>query len=133
MPYTLSWYVEDAVIIIKVTDSFPMTEICNAVEEVNLLIQQSDRESVHILADLTDISQTPKSVRLIASEVKKLYDNTRIGWTIAYGIKNSVVNMVASIVTQILSHQYITTSEEEAIAFLENKDEDLRRLLKDYT
>jgi len=133
MPYTLSWYVEDAVIIIKVTDSFPMTEICNAVEEVNLLIQQSDRESVHILADLTDISQTPKSVRLIASEVNKLYDNTRIGWTIAYGIKNSVVNMVASIVTQILSHQYITTSEEEAIAFLENKDEDLRRLLKDYT
>ena len=87
MPYTLSWYVEDAVIIIKVTGSFPMTEICNAVEEVSLLIQQSDRESVHILADLTDISQTPKSVRLIASEVKKLYDNTRIGWTIAYGIK----------------------------------------------
>ncbi|MAU09888.1 MAG: hypothetical protein CL607_08725 [Anaerolineaceae bacterium] len=133
MPYTLSWYVEDAVIIIKVTGSFPMTEICNAVEEVSLLIQQSDRESVHILADLTDISQTPKSVRLIASEVKKLYDNTRIGWTIAYGIKNSVVNIVASIVTQILSHQYITTSEEEAIAFLQNKDEDLRPLLKDYT
>lgn len=133
MPYTLDWYIEDAVIIIKVTGSFPMAEICNAVEEVNLLIQQSDRELVHILADLTDISQTPKSVRLIASEVKKLYDNTRIGWTIAYGIKNSVVNMVASIVTQILSHQYITTSEEEAIAFLLNKDEDLRPLLKDYT
>lgn len=133
MPYALNWYVEDAIVIIKVTGSFPMAEICTAVAEVKHLIQQSDRDMVHILADLTDLSQTPKSVRLIASEVKKIYDDTRIGWTIAYGIKNELVYMVASIVTQVLSHQYLAPSEEEAILLLLNKDENLKTLLKDYT
>ena len=132
MPYTLNWHVEDTVLIIKVVGDFSMAEICTAVEEVKHLIQQSDRDPVHILADLTEISQTPKSVRQIAAEVNKMYDDTQIGWTIAYGIKNKLVHMVASIVTQILRHQHLVNSEEEAIAFLLNKDEDLRALLKDY-
>lgn len=132
MPYTVNWYLEDAIIIIKVKGQFPMTEIATAVEHVKHLIQQSDRESVHILADLTEISQAPKSARHIASEVMKMYDDTRIGWTIAYGIKTKLVHMVASIVTQILRHQYLLSSQQEAIIFLLNKDENLQTLLKDY-
>lgn len=133
MPYTLDWYIENAVIIIKVTENFSMAEICSAVEDVKHLIQQSDRDSVHILADLTDLDQTPKSIRRIASEVKKMYTEARVGWTIAYGKKNKLVHMMVSIVTQMLARQYFASSEEDAISFLMNKDKDLRVLLKDYT
>ncbi|MCA9882393.1 MAG: hypothetical protein KC546_10025 [Anaerolineae bacterium] len=132
MPYDMTWLIEDAIIHEKLYGDFEITDIHVMVVAAKQMIAQSNRDKVHLLVDVADVGKIPLSVREIASETMELYRDERIGWTIAYGSKNKVVRMVATIVLQLFKgRQVVVNTEADALTFLAKQDDQLAAQLND--
>jgi len=122
MPYTIGWYpgYEDRVVYKVFSGVLTLEELTAGGQELAQLVQQGI-DPVHVLVDVHLVKGFPKS----ATQIKKAampYSNLQLGWILLVGA-SSVMSMFTGLVAQLAGTKLRSfSSEEEALAFIAQKD-----------
>lgn len=120
--YRIDWLIENEVIYFYLAGTLTETDLADTDVQVNRLINQSDREEVHIVFDDMHLDDMPGLRSLLNLTYPR---HERIGWIITSN-QNKVMRFIANLVGQMAQVSYrFFNSPEEGIEFLSSVDSEL--------
>jgi hypothetical protein len=81
MPYQTSWYLNQRVVMTRVSGEYRLEELQDCIRTALELIRQG-QAPVHHIVDLREISNYPGTVREFIQEIRVVNAEPRLGWTI---------------------------------------------------
>lgn len=130
MPAETFWYHEKRIIYHRYSGNILVTDVDEAsLQSLNFTLEGAP--PVHVLVDLSGVSNFPKSVNVFRAALKPAQDPGRIGWVIIFGSHNMLLRFTASTLAHIAgarSNVRVMDTLDQAIAFLEERDSSLINL-----
>jgi hypothetical protein len=125
MPYKISWYIEERVILIQINGKIAIDEFEQLHTESFDYVMQSQFK-VHAIADLSQFEAIPTNLRMLSSATSK-ENNSNQGMTVLVMPKMpSIVRFIVSVVMQTLRLEYrVCETVDEAINILQRVDTEL--------
>jgi hypothetical protein len=126
MPVSVSWYLENRVVYVKLIGNVTPDEISSTSTEFIALVEQSSAPLVHAIHDATELDSLPKSLKVVVDAIQNGYGHPRLGWSVAFGVGSDFLRFVGEMTGRIFRIRYhIVQSKTEALAWLENVDSTL--------
>ena len=123
MPFEISWYREDSIILVKINKEERTSTLSDDAARIRALVEASTQSTVHIMMDLTDAQGGSPNVKGNARELASAFKHPRVGWAVTYGNNSPLIKFLTQMITQILGvRSHIVNTETEAITFLEAYD-----------
>ncbi len=123
MPYTIKWLVPQQIIVVIFDKMMTIAETQEYDTRVVEMLEASQFEQVHIIADVTQVEQFPN---LAQANQLKMMQHKNLGWVVGLGVKNPLVKVVGLLLSKLFGNrlQWCST-REEALAFLHRLDNTL--------
>lgn len=128
MPYKLTWYVVNHVILIEITGHIDLTEFEQLHNEAFEYVANSQHK-VHAIADLSQFEAVPTNLRMLSSATNKEKTHKQ-GMTVLVMPKMpGMIRFIVSLIMQTLRLEYrICESIDEAMSILERIDINLSNM-----
>ena len=125
MPYNISWYIKERVILIQINGKIAIDEFEQLHNESFDYVMQSQFK-VHAIADLSQFEAIPTNLRMLSSATSKEKNHNQ-GMTVLVMPKMpSIIRFLASIIMQTLRLEYrVCETTDEAINILQRVDTEL--------
>ncbi len=121
----VSWLIEKRVLFLDVQGYTPPEEMLEADRAICRFLQESDHSPVHLLINDSDTAHLPSTRHF---DALAMYDHPNMGWTMIYGIQNTLVRYVTEAVGKLLGLRFqIVNSHEHALATLAEIDPSLMK------
>ena len=130
--YDIDWFIEDQVIMHRFPATVDLEQLTEQFNTINDMIDENANVPlIHVLMNAEDLRQYPKQMAKLGGTVKKLLDNSRLGWVIIFGSDDRIVKFIASAIASMFKTRFrFFYTQEEAFAFLNSVDENLPDLSK---
>lgn len=123
MPYKISWFLKDRIILGKVWGKSEDSELTAYNEDVNVLLNESQADEVYMIFDGLQAEQMPSLTAFKAFTFPK---HPRFKYTIALKSSNRLLNFIASATTQIFgTRMFFANSPDDVIQYLHDLMPDL--------
>ena len=123
MPMDVSWYRENRIILVTVSQAERINSLADDAESIKALIEASPEPMIHVLMDLTEAGGRSPNARGVAGDIASAFRHPRVGWIVAYGNNSPFIKFIAGLVSQILGvRSRIVRTQEEAVTFLDAYD-----------
>ena len=123
--YDIDWFIEDQVIMHRFPATVDLEQLTEQFNTINDMIDENANVPlIHVLMNAEDLRQYPKQMAKLGGTVKKLLDNSRLGWVIIFGSDDRIVKFIASAIASMFKTRFrFFYTQEEAFAFLNSVDE----------
>lgn len=120
------WHIENEIIYLAYRGDTTLDDVQQSAHMLHTLIEDTDRQLVHVLVDLTQVGSYPNNIASLKRASASALAHPRLGWMIFYGIENQLLQFVVSTLTQMFSlRSQIVSTEDEAIGLLQQVDSTL--------
>jgi hypothetical protein len=130
MPYQVSWYVEQRVILCSATGVVTSEDIHHMNHDTQTYVR-AGQPLVHVLCDLNGLTKYPTNIAGMRQSLEQM-DHERMGWVIVCGAGNALLRFVASLITQFIIPNVrlrMFDTLEQGIDFLREHDSTLENLM----
>lgn len=136
MPFQLSWYQDRRIQFLKLSGVISLDEF----RQMNVESVQHASQGiplVHTIVDLSEVQQYPRSLSAISNAIQQKSTTDHAGWTVFYGIQNSIMRFFVSVLTQAsfsgVPRTRMVDSFQEAVDFLYHQDSSLRESINQHS
>lgn len=123
MPVMLSWFIPERVVYVDLDGDVTADEIRANAAEFAALVDTSPAPLVHVLQDATDLTSLPRELKALSDAVQIGYGHPRLGWTVAFGVRNDLLRFIGGLTSRLFSIRYrIVDTQADAIEWLAQMD-----------
>lgn len=123
MSLTINWIIEKRIINFRVDGTISAEELRSGALQAGEMLSQGEGHLVHILFDLSTAQAASMPMGAINTSVRPFMAHPQLGWMIAYGTQNSIVRMIASVVSQVFRARFRSCGDfKEAALTLQDLD-----------
>jgi hypothetical protein len=120
MPYQLSWWVKDRVIVEKFWGDFTDEDVSMWEQEILPMLEQTSSPKVHLLLEIADVHSLPS---IGAIRQMSIPSHPKIGWVVVYGLRKNYVRALLLFTVLLFNMHYkIVDNQHQALAFLAELD-----------
>jgi hypothetical protein len=131
MPFSISWYVPDRVILVELSGVLTTTEIQTFTAQSYEMIA-AGKPLVHFITDSQQIRKI-ESIPEALKAVQASPNHENGGWYIMVGSINPFVNFASDFVSSIMRSRYRRfDTMQEALDFIKERDESLVSIMPPY-
>lgn len=128
MPYEVSWYVENRVVLNRIWGEYNLDEM-RAGNDVILAWMREAAAPVHLLVDVRELQHFPRNFRPMLQEIERFRTEPKMGWGVML-TTNSLLHFFGVLASNVTRSSFrAATSYEEANAILGRVDPKLAPLL----
>lgn len=126
MGLTINWIIEKRIINFRVDGTISAEELRSGSQQMGEMLSESGEKLVHVLFDLSTAQAAPMPMGIINTSVRPFMAHPQLGWMVAYGTQNSIVRMMASVVSQVFRARFRSSVDfNEAVRTLQSLDASL--------
>lgn len=123
MGLIFNWIIEKRIIIFRVDGTISAEELRSSSLQLSEMLSEGEGNLVHVLFDLSTAQAAPMPMGIINTSVRPFMAHPQLGWTIAFGTQNSIVRMMASVVSQVFRARFRSCGDfKEAVRTLQSLD-----------
>lgn len=123
MSLTINWIIEKRIINFRVDGTISAEELRSGSLQLGEMLSAGEGQLVHILFDLSTAQAASMPMGAINTSVRPFMAHPQLGWMIAYGTQNSIVRMMASVVSQVFRARFRSCGDfKEAALTLQSLD-----------
>lgn len=123
MPYHMEWLYKDRIAFISLSGVINIEDIPHYVATIQQFLDESTEETVHFVEDMTQIEKINVSLIQAGKFAKDVLANEKLGWVVAYGSQSKSVDVLVSLLTQLMRYHVRTVSNfEDALKLLKKQD-----------
>ncbi len=123
MPATVSWFLQDHIIIYRLTGKVTLDELAEAWKQASEYRDSVAAGQVHSLCNVGGTEEVPLTLSAIMHGAKHPLSHPNQGWVVLYNVNDCLISMIVRIVTRSLGVSFhAAESETQALDFLNMVD-----------
>lgn len=135
MPTSQDWLIEDHVVLVKFWGDVTAEEVGEAFSLSAHFLTIGKGRKIHFIHDWGSWDHFPTNIFAVRRHLNVEITNVerrKLGWMVAYGNKNRILEFVSHVVLQIVNVPYRSfKTQEEAFRFIQKMDPNLPQPLED--
>jgi len=129
MPYRLSWYQKNRIVLAVMTGVYTVEEMQARNQELIDQYLERGQAPIHLISDARDMRQFPTSMIKVQQINESWLRHPNLGWTVIVGNGNILLNFLAAAITKAMGVKHRTVAtHEEAIETLKKMDTTLNQI-----
>jgi hypothetical protein len=113
MPYEVSWYVENRVVLNRIWGEYDLEQM-RAGNEVILAWMHPAAAPVHLLVDVREIGHFPRNFRPMLQEIERFRNEANMGWGIML-TTNSLLHFFGVLASNVTRSSFRAASNYEEV------------------